>query len=166
MKRNSLKTLITLPASAMVWSPGSAGFVFGVVLISYFMQLDLFCEDEKPKPQTWVLPPHHKATGSGNYTDFLQTWRNFDNTFCSISSSVRYSVIKIGKKHVPIYKIQITTYWLSELNFVEDLPAVKYLLYTINPDTKEPEHKIVYNFRINDLLHRIYDMLSERSNHV
>jgi len=105
------------------------------------MQLDLFSEDEKPNPQRWVLPPHHKSTGLGNFYDFLQYYRTENNTFISLNNRTYFSQI-------------------------EEVEIVKQLLFKFNKDTQELEHKPVYNFRINSMLHNIYDYLSERNNHV
>ena len=129
--------LLALPDTYGLDSSGDRVLLLGVIIV--MTQLNLF-HDEEPekKPIIYTLPDHHKATGTGDFNSFLEIHRNNNNTFV-ISGS-------------PIYLYQI-----------DDIEMVKGMLFKFDKDVQEWVHKPVYNFRINQLLHYIYDYLNERS---
>jgi len=133
--------LLTFPDSAQL-DPLQVGICFGGTLNNLTMsQLTLFDEPEEEHKIDIVYVPHHRSTGLGNFYDFLQYYRNENNTFISLNNRTYFSEI-------------------------EEVEIVKQLLFKFNKDTQEWDHKPVYNFRINSMLHDIYDYLNERSNHV
>jgi len=127
-------------------------------------QLELFEQEENKPNEIDLLPYFHRTTGGGNINDFLQTYRNYQNTIVSKMEVIECGKRKVGFKILPLCKIEITRYRLCDFNSTNDIPTVKSLLFTFNRETKEYEHKTIYNFRINQMLHNIYDFLSERSN--
>ena len=129
-------------------------------------QLNLFDTGEPEEPNKDYLPPHFKTIGGGNYNDFLEVERNYDNTIVSLSSMDEVDKRLINGKRIPIFKLSISRYRISDLNSIDDLPLVKRLLYSFDSDTKEWIHKPVHNFKVNQMLHNIYDSLNERLNHV
>lgn len=129
-------------------------------------QLDLFDNQQPKKNNDTYLHMHLKAIGGGNYDEFLQIDRDIDNTIVSLSNMYEVGKKLIKGKYKPVYRISITTYSLSDLNSIDDIPLVKRLLFTFDADEKEWIHKPVYNFKINSMLHDIYDDLNERSNNV
>lgn len=160
MKRHSLKSFITLPAHTRL-DPKYGGFCFGGII--YIMtQLDLFQEPE-PKPIIYITPDHHKANGIGNFDVFLEKFRNNENTYVASSTSIQCGTVYKNKKYIPKFRIIIDRFLLSEIN---DSKIAKRLLFAFNSETKEYDHKPVNNFRINQLLHWIYDSLSEGGNYV
>jgi hypothetical protein len=126
-------------------------------------QLSLFDEPEEEHKIDIVYVPHHKSTGLGNFYDFLQYYRNENNTFAAISVSIQDGYRFNGKKRIPIFRIVTSKYLISQVN---ELDVAKRLLFKFNSDTKEWERKPINNFRINEMLYTIYEQLIERSNHV
>jgi len=129
-------------------------------------QLNLFDSEEPEEPNKDYLPPHFKTIGGGNYDEFLQLHRTPENTYISISSSEVVDSKFVNKKRIPIYRIYTSRFNLNSFNSIDDILTLKRILYNFDPDTKEWTHKNVTNFRINSMLHNIYDYLNERSNHV
>ena len=136
MKRNLIYHH-TISDSARL-DPAQVGFCFGGFKFSTMTQLNLFDQpEEKPKIDiVYVL--HHKSTGMADFDTFLELNRDFDNTF-------------------------VNNIYLSE---IDEVGIVKQMLFKFDKDLQDWVHKPVYNFRINHMLHFIYDYLSEKSNHV
>jgi len=118
------------------WTRSRSGFVLMGFKVATMTQLNLF-ENIEEKPEDY----RHKPTGIADFDTFLELNRTAYNTFINLGN--------------PIY--------LSE---IDDAEFAKKLLFKFDSDLQEWVHKPVYNFRINQLLHYIYDYLSERSNHV
>jgi hypothetical protein len=128
-------------------------------------QLNLF-DQEPEENRSDDLPPHFKTIGDGNYSDFLQLHRTYENSYVCVSSSEVVNRKRVDKKLIPIYKITISRYKIDSFRSTDDIPTVKRLLYNFDSETKEWTHKNVSNFRVNSLLHNVYDSLNERMNHV
>jgi hypothetical protein len=128
-------------------------------------QLNLF-DQEPEENRSDDLPPHFKTIGGGNYSDFLQLHRTYENSYVCVSSSEVVNRKRVNKKLIPIYKITISRYKIDSFRSTDDIPTVKRLLYNFDSETKEWAHKNVSNFRVNSLLHNVYDSLNERMNHV